>query len=58
MYFLVVINVVVRYECVFALKSTTSRNLPLGFLCAKGGLAYSLKGNVVIMCSRASSTRI
>ena len=40
-------------------KSTNSLSLPLGFRCAKIGLAYLEKGSVVIMpyqCMRASST--
>ena len=43
------------------LRSTSRRSFPFGFLCANIGLAYLLKGNVVIMpylSSRVSSTRM
>ena len=41
------------------LRSTRRRNFPLGFRCAKMGLAYYEKGKTVIvpyLCMRASST--
>ena len=42
-------------------RSTSRRSFPFGFLCKNVGLAYLLKGNVVMMpyfCSRDSSTRM
>ena len=43
------------------LRSTYSRRFPLGFCCAKIGLALFLNGSVVMipcLCKRASSTSI
>ena len=53
---MVVIDIIVCNKCIFLRRSTNRRSFPFGFLCANMGLAYLLKGNVVMMlylCSRA-----
>ena len=55
----IVIYVVFRDDIFILRKSNKSRKRPLGFRCAKMGLAYLEKGRVVIipyLWSRASST--
>ena len=55
---MVVIDIIICNKCIFFRKSTIRRSFQFGFLCVNMGLAYLLKGNVVMMlylCSRASS---